>query len=134
MLKLSADDERRAARTLAEAYRRLVRAPDLDRLIARWRRATARLERSYDGSVYDYMVTLDTRRVLAAIESALSEEGRALLRRRLAPVDERFERATVDFGRPLSAARPVSASPWFTRVPANPGPELRVDLDRLRVR
>jgi len=133
MVTLSAEDTRRAARLIAEAYRRAVRAPDVDRLIAHWRRTAARVERTYDGSVYDYLVDLDRRRLLAAIEAALSEDGRTTLRRTLGPIDERFERATMN-GRPVAIVPAADANPWFSRVPANPGPGLRADLDRMRTR
>jgi hypothetical protein len=128
-LTLGAEDQRRLQQALdgmtSETHVRIT----LGQLFREWASFVSEVERGYDDSIYEYANDLSTRAHLARIEGALSDQGQQALNAVLEPLDERFRRATKEIAAPLiDLVKNDRPTPWFNRVPLQPGNELAEDL------
>jgi hypothetical protein len=92
-----------------------------------WASLVGIVEDGYTMTVYDYTNDLAVRHWLQLAQPIVSERVRDSLRSRLAPLDERFLRATVVPGRPL----PGCGAQWWCRLPSRLVEELREDATRM---
>jgi hypothetical protein len=108
---------------------RLLGEDSLGALLTSWRRFVSEVERGYDDSIYEYTNDLSVRDRLERVVTGAGPALRAKLEAAAAEGDRRFEAATEEAARPLSAL----ADPpwWWRRVPVRRIGELADDLRSL---
>jgi len=94
-----------------------------------WASLVGVVEAGYTMTVDDYTNDLAVRQWLELAEPMLTERVRDSLQSRLAPLDERFRRATVVPSRPL----PGCVAGWWCRLPRTLVKELREDAIRMEL-
>jgi hypothetical protein len=92
--------------------------PTLNGLIGGWCDLVEQIEAGYDWSIYEYFNDLHVRAMLQSVLDG-APALRAWTESDVAPLDERFRRAT----------RPRGTDDFLDRVPLFPGPELAGDLN-----
>ena len=82
----------------------------------------------YGFSIYDYDNDLSVRDTVDEALAGCSEPLRDRVLAVFGPIDEAFLAKTVPYDRSFSSAKKLSEN-WHTRLPKNPGSELRSDID-----
>jgi hypothetical protein len=108
----------------------------LDGLLEQWENAVDDVEETYPLGLDDYLDDMDGRELIeGAVEVAPAETRRAVLKR-LQKADERMKALLVPAGRCLwgsDMAEQHDWTPqrnwWYFMQPADPGPELKEDLE-----
>jgi hypothetical protein len=106
---------------------RLLAGDSLGALLGDWQRFVTAVERGYDDSIYEYTNDLSVRDVLERVIAGASPGLRAQLEAETAEHDRRFEAATEEAARPLSAREDPPW--WWRRVPVRRVGELADDLE-----
>jgi hypothetical protein len=99
----------------------------LNEQVDAWASLVESVEDGYTMTVDDYTNDLSVREWLEIAEPMLTERVLESLRSRLAPLDERFRRATVVPARGL----PGCGAGWWCRLPQTLVKELREDAIRM---
>ncbi len=96
----------------------------LDGMLSRWNTLVTEVERGYRLTAYDYSNDLSVRDRLEEVIGRVRGDLRAKIAAVLQPLDDRFDRATVESPKPLSAGRPF----WWKRIPRKRDPEFDATL------
>ena len=117
-------DEAAVGRSLHEQGWRTVFT--VDQMMAAWEQFIATVELGYDDSIHEYLNDLSCRDWLHEAWQLLSDDKTTAWNTRLARLDERFRRATVDVDQPLMDGPPGRW--WLLRCPRLPTGEPATDL------
>ncbi len=110
------------------------RLSSLEERIESWRELVAEIEAGYPFTIDDYWNDVDTRTIVEQALEVLSPNGRSTLARVLAPLDERFLRATRLIAEPWRTEGEVRNWPWtWYRIPHVLVEDLRNDVERMRL-
>lgn len=114
-----------AAETQVASELDLRRGLSLDNLAEEWAGICADVAEGYSLTVDDYMNDLTTRDLIASIFSHLRAELSYKLKRKVAPADEQFRRATTHVEHALNE---LYSYWWWYRIPLKLQGDLRDDL------
>ncbi len=94
-------------------------------LLENWSDVVAHIERGYNLTIYDYENDIMWRDEIDEVMQLLTDSGRKAYAELVAPMDERFVRATIEV--PIPISYPVFEPRerfWWYRVPKRAGEEL----------
>jgi hypothetical protein len=97
-------------------------------LLETWEGFIWSVARGYDYSIYDYTNDLMVRERLSEVPDHISPKVLEVYMDRLTELDKKFMEFTVQVDKPLDENKSPETSPWWFRIPKNPGKELEQDL------
>ncbi len=111
----------------------------LDGLLEQWENAVDDVEETYPLGLDDYLDDMDGRELIEGAMEVAAPEVRRAVQKRLHKADERIKELLVPAGRCLwgsDMAEQHDWTPqknwWYFMQPADPGPELKEDLEARR--
>lgn len=111
----------------------------LDGLLEQWENAVDDVEETYPLGLDDYLDDMDGRELIEGAMEVAAPEVRRAVHKRLHKADERIKELLVPAGRCLwgsDMAEQHDWTPqknwWYFMQPADPGPELKEDLEARR--
>jgi hypothetical protein len=111
----------------------------LDGLLEQWENAVDDVEETYPLGLDDYLDDMDGRELIEGAMEVAAPEVRRAVQKRLHKADERIKELLVPAGRCLwgsDMAEQHDWTPqknwWYFMQPADPGPELKEDLESRR--
>jgi hypothetical protein len=120
--------------TVAELRRsqRLAAHVTFKGLLGGWEELVTEVETGYELPVYEYANDVSSRDILDRVIARATPELGEMLTAWLAPLDARFEAATVKSTSPFHG-RGESVARWYWRIPRKPVGYLKADLEALGI-
>jgi hypothetical protein len=127
-IQLSRDEARVLDAILTSLSERAKYPLSLKYLLHKWEDFIAKVEKGYDGSIYEYTNDLSLRDVLEEILLKVPQSLHDKLLEGVHPWDDRFYGATRQVSRSLAPGVTKGVPPWWFRIPNKLGQEMESDL------